>query len=504
TGGGKSLVYYLAGLSSEHTTLVISPLKALMQEQVNFLISKNIQALSFNSDIPFSEQRKILRNLETISYRFIYVSPERLQDSYFRAAILHSKIQIDLVVIDEAHCISQWGYDFRPEYGEIPRFINFLRFNGIHSTVLALTATLSQKAIKDIKTEFNIKNIFYSNNNLIRQELKLFFEEIADKTAGVDKWNRIIEFLKTNNSKKILIYFYSKKKCEELSKKFNIDEPINGLVGDYFHADLDETQKKEKYNLFKTGKINVLFTTTAFGMGMNIPDIDTIIQYHLPKSIEDYYQQVGRGARVKEICKECKCLLFWSKKNITANINEYKRGRFTSEKISKGIDHLLSKKDKNSISSVSFSTLKNGKINISVLRYYLERLGLIEIVGEVNGGPDSIRFKNDTPLWLEIKNASLGNSFIIAAKKLGRDLQQIINYVYEQDLIGNVEYSPAIDKKLFIKRLFDTLPENKEKEIIAVNDARIDYQTERFNELINLIRAPDPYVYLRTVFKEES
>lgn len=503
TGGGKSLVYYLSGLKLGNTTLVISPLKALMQEQVNYLLSKGINAISFTSDIGFQDQRKILRNLGYSNYQFIYVSPERLQDFYFKASFLQSKRNVDLVVVDEAHCISQWGHDFRPEYGEIPQFIKFLTSNGQSPSVLALTATLSEKAIDDIKAEFGIEsNVFFSHQNLVRQELKLSYHEITAKPEKEEKWSLMIDFLKNNKSRKALIYFYSKRKCEELSARFASEKPLGGLRGDFFHADLTEREKKSKYDQFKSGEISVLFTTTAFGMGMNIPDIDAVIQYHLPKSVEEYYQQVGRGAREKNLCPYCNCLLFWSEKNIAANVRDQESKRFDTDKILEGIEHLASNKGVGKISSISFSTLKNAKIDVSVLRYYLERLGLIEIIGEINGGPESIRFKQDTARWLEIKAAAIGNSLIIASKKLKTEVQDLINYIYSQDLAGNIEYLPAMEKKLFIKTYFDDIPADKVEEIILDNDKRIDYQLERFHELVNLIKSPDPYVYLRNVFKE--
>ncbi|MGI4815661.1 MAG: DEAD/DEAH box helicase, partial [Janthinobacterium lividum] len=157
TGGGKSLIYQLMALELEGITLVISPLLALMEEQVNELNEKrSIPALALNSTISFDEQRNILRNLDD-TYRLIYISPERLQNPFFKASLIASGVKVSMVVVDEAHCISQWGSSFRPDYGQINGFVKFLNGNSQHPFLLCLTATLSDSARKDIATEFLIK-----------------------------------------------------------------------------------------------------------------------------------------------------------------------------------------------------------------------------------------------------------------------------------------------------------------------------------------------------------
>jgi ATP-dependent DNA helicase RecQ len=399
-------------------------------------------------------KENILRNLSTSNYKFIYVSPERLHNYYFRAALIHSSMKINMVVIDEAHCISQWGFDFRPDYGEINSFIKFLEQYGHKPVICALTATLSPKADKDIRGEFRINEVIYSGyDELIRPELKLNTLKVDDSRAEETKWDHIIDFLKKYNSKKALIYFYSRNKSEELSERFNNEKPIHGLTADYFHASMDGSSKLDKYSAYKNGEINILFATTAFGMGMNIRDIDTIIQYHLPKSIEEYYQQVGRGARDKTICPECNCLLFWSDKNIKSNKNEIEAELCTEEKINKSCEHLdLNEKDIGAVSSISYSELQNAKINLPKFKFYFEKVGLIQTLGEMNGGPNTIRFIHDTPFWEDIKKNAVGNSFIIASKKMKKTVQELINYVYDEDLKGNVQYLPAMERNIFIKK----------------------------------------------------
>lgn len=503
TGGGKSLIFQIAGLELKGTTLIVSPLKALMQEQVNDLNKRGISSIAISSDIGFQNQRKFLRNLGTSDYKFIFVSPERLQNYFFRAALLHSERKINQLVIDEAHCISQWGFDFRPEYAQIKNFLEYLANNDQYPVICALTATLSKKAAEDIKKEFNISDdIVFGKESLIRPELVLNFMKVEDKDAEEQKWKHMVEFINKNSSKKILIYFYSKRKCEELCERFDTETPITGLSVDYFHAGLNSEEKLNKYELFKNGKINILFTTTAFGMGMNIPDIDCIIQYHLPKSIEEYYQQVGRGARVLNICPKCDCLLFWSEKNISENKREIERQLLTEEKIKKGYEHLGISEDLNKISSITYSELERAKVNLSKLKFVLEKLNTIVTIGEINGGPESIRFFTETPEWQKIRQASIGNSFIIASKQMNKSVQELVNYVYDEDLNWNVEFLPAMDKKIFIKTIGNCYDEKIIETIISDDKEKIKYQLERFFELENLCKTDDPVSYLSEVFKK--
>lgn len=394
TGGGKSLIYYLAGLEIEGLVLVISPLRALMREQVDDLNTRGINSLSLSGDISFKKQRDVLRAFDKTDYKFLYVSPERLQNYFFRAALIHSKKKIGLVVIDEAHCISQWGFEFRPEYSEIKGFIDFLNSNGSNPEICALTGTISDRTINDIVTEFYIiEKPIIEKGKIIRPELHLNFIKIDDEKAHEDKWNNVIEFIKKHKARKSIIYFYSIPRCKEFSKKINEENPLENMVAASFHGDMDEQDKLDTYRKFKNGQINILCSTTAFGLGMNIPDIDCVIQYHLPKSIEEYYQQVGRGARDKNKCSECNCLLFWTDQNLKSNYNELERSRYNEDKIRKGYEHFELSGQLDKVHTISYSEYQNSKLNLAKLKIYFEKLGLIKLIGEINGGPLSIRVK---------------------------------------------------------------------------------------------------------------
>lgn len=486
TGGGKSLIFQLAALEQDGVTIVISPLLALMHEQVEYLKQKNIQAISLSSDLTFLEQREIYRNFNKLKPKLIYVSPERLQNYYFRSALIKSGLKVSMIVIDEAHCISQWGIDFRPEYSQIKYFIDYLKVNGQEPVVFALTATLSINPRKDIITEFQIKNpSIIVDSNVIRDNLNLQFIEVGKEDEKIDE---IISFIKKQKCKKILIYLYSKEKCEELSKEFI----LKNYKTAYFHADLDFEQKSVVYNNFKKGTINVLFSTTAFGMGMNIPDIDSVIHYHLPGSIEEYYQHVGRGGRNKQLCPVANCLALWSQENFKVKKRRSRKCLITREILEQAIDLLNIRDNKDNLINIDYNNYKNAKINLTLVKYLFEKHKIIETIGEVHGTPKTIRFIKVKPFWEKIlKNALIVDSFTSAAKKLNCNVQEIIDFIYKEDLSKNIEFLPALKRKIIIKANYNKIPEKILEKIEKEAQENLDYQLEQLDKLEKLFKMKD-------------
>lgn len=493
TGGGKSLIFQLAAMELPGTTLVISPLKALMDEQVNELRSRNIEAICLNSDLPFEEQRKVLRSLQANNPKLIYISPERLFNYFFRAALLASKCDISLVTIDEAHCISQWGIDFRPEYGNISPFIHFLRENGHNPTILALTATMGIKARADIVQEFGMTHEIIEKN-VIRDNLELHFQQVEEEE---DKWDELISFIDRHELKKVLVYLYSKSKCEELSNKY--------LGSGHFHAGLSYERKAEILKQFKTGEIPVLFSTTAFGMGINIPDIDGVVHYHIPDSIEEYYQHVGRGARDRRICPKAKCLFLWSETNFDRKAQRIKSDTLNEKDLAKGFEHLTLCKKAGKKTYVKWEVIYNndgsyGSTPLSLVKRMFEKHGVCETVGDVHGSPLSITFKNVTSFWSEmVDKIKPRNQFLLAEKKSGKTLQEIIDYVYEQELKGNVSKLPATERTLFLLSHYDELPGDIVQEILQESMRVEEFKLEQLAELRALCNINNKNKYIADI-----
>lgn len=493
TGGGKSLIYQLSGVLLPGLTIVVSPLKALMREQVEELVEKGVQALAINSDMPFQEQRNVLRKMSAENNQIIYVSPERLHNYFFRSALLNSSLNVSLVAIDEAHCISHWGFDFRPDYANIKPFVKFLRDNGHNPALLALTATLSKLPREDIIDVFEIENKLVEKS-VIRDNLELNFLEVANDD---EKPNEIKQFIDNNNLKKVLVYTYSRLKCEELS----VDMKQSG----FFHAGLSSEEKIDVYKKFKHGDIKVMFSTTAFGMGMNIPDIDGVIHYQIPESVEEYYQHVGRGARDKVLCPECKCLFLWTDKNFDFRVSQIKANILDDEDLKRGFERFNPKNKANDIVQFNYQELyandgSYGTVNLKLLLQLFEKHDVLSVVGEINGTPHSIKFVNSTEIWDDL-HAALGrrNSFILASKKINMPLQDIIQHIYQEELKGNIDKIPAEEKQLFIKLNYSELPPTIANKIISESKDVTKYKLSLLSNLKELTFTTNKEEYIAGV-----
>lgn len=495
TGKGKSLIFQLGALESPGTTIVVSPLNALISEQTDFLKNRGVNVLKLTGEIKFVDQRRIYRELGKTKPKIIYLSPERLHNYFFRAALLRSGLKISMIAIDEAHCISQWGIDFRPEYGQIKPFIQFLRENEHDPVVIAMTATLGINARKDIVKEFDVKD----GNDAVIIEKDLIRDELILDFIPVDKENEkeqcMLGILREHSPNKAIVYFYSKDKCENFTDLLQ----ENGFSADYFHADVDTDEKAKVYNHFLSGSINVLCATSAFGMGMNIPDIDMVIHHIIPGSVEEYYQQVGRAARDKTKCPQAKCFLLWSEKNFTHKENEHINHVILSpEKIVAAFKALGLKNKAGQFVSIEYKDYK--RQGLDYFRFVFERQGILETIGELNGTPKTIKFKKPIITWDSIlKNMGIGNSYIRAASNSNMKLIDLIDYILDQELAGNIEKFPALQKKVFFRSELNEIPIDKQYEIVRESMKLAEYKKELLRDLHRLVLADDPITVIKQV-----
>lgn len=302
TGGGKSLCYQLPALVLEGTAIVISPLIALMKNQVDAIrgvSSTDSVAHVLNSSLTKSEIREVMDDISSKRTKLLYVAPESLiKDEY---ANFLKTIPISFVAVDEAHCISEWGHDFRPEYRNIRVIIDRLG-NGI--PVIALTATATPKVQEDI-----LKNLGMSEANVFKSSFNRpnLYYEVRPKTKNVDA--DIIRFVKQNSKKSGIIYCLSRKKVEELAQTLQ----VNGITAVPYHAGLDAKTRAKHQDMFLMEEVDVVVATIAFGMGIDKPDVRFVIHHDIPKSIESYYQETGRAGRDGG---EGHCLAFYSYKDV--------------------------------------------------------------------------------------------------------------------------------------------------------------------------------------------
>lgn len=294
TGGGKSLCYQLPALLLPGITLVVSPLIALMKDQVDALRRKGINAAFLNSSIPPFEQRKIEEQALAGELKLLYVAPERFPNERFREVL--RKLTVSLIAIDEAHCISQWGHDFRPEY----RNLVALREEFPSVPCIALTATATERTRRDIALQLHLKNGKMFTASFNRPNLVY---RVLPKRRGA--FEALAALLKQEGRTPAILYCLSRKNTEDLAADLQ-EEGIRAIP---YHAGMDALERKRIQEEFLADKIPVITATIAFGMGIDKPDVRTVIHWTMPKDIEGYYQETGRAGRDG---KKSECILFFT------------------------------------------------------------------------------------------------------------------------------------------------------------------------------------------------
>ncbi|WP_379968702.1 ATP-dependent DNA helicase RecQ [Epilithonimonas sp. UC225_85] len=302
TGGGKSLCYHLPAIILEGTCLVISPLLALMRDQLLSLQALGIEAELLSSELDEFEEEIVYNRCKEGLTKVLYVSPERLQNQLFLKNI--QEINISFVAVDEAHCISEWGQDFRPSYQNIKKFRQ--EFKNV--PCLALTATATNLVVDEMVSKLGLHNPQIFRQSFKRDNLNIIVENTSDK------YKRILEFLRQNPSSGI-IYTRTRKEAEELTSFIKRNQFQNI---DFFHAGLPSNEKERLQKKWITGQFHVLVSTNAFGMGIDKDNVRFVIHFSPSSTIENYYQEIGRAGRNEE---EALVLMLWNEQEIT-NIDD--------------------------------------------------------------------------------------------------------------------------------------------------------------------------------------
>ncbi|PRX49776.1 ATP-dependent DNA helicase RecQ [Salegentibacter salegens] len=280
TGGGKSLCFQIPALMQEGICIVISPLVALMEDQVNALQQKGIKAMALTGGMAFRDLDAALDNCIYGNYKFLYLSPERLQQDLVQERI--KLMNVNLIAVDEAHCISQWGHDFRPAY----RNISLLKDLKPGTPFIALTATATPAVVKDIAKELELENIEILKDSFYRPNIAY------NVLIAEDKYYRLYQLL-NNKNEAAIIYVRSRKASLEIADLLN----KKGHKADAFHGGLQPKEKTKRLNNWLENKHHIMVATTAFGMGIDKPDVRQVIHLNLPESLESYFQEAGRAGR---------------------------------------------------------------------------------------------------------------------------------------------------------------------------------------------------------------
>lgn len=286
TGGGKSLCFQVPTMVMDGLCLVVTPLIALMKDQVENLRSRDIRAAAIYTGMTAEQQKIALDNCQFGPYHFLYVSPERLESEAFRERL--SRLPICLIAVDEAHCISQWGYDFRPSYLRIAEVRDLIRpfQEGRRVPVLALTATATPEVVDDIQDKLAFPEHHVLKKSFARKNLS-YVVRYTNKKA-----DEIVHIL-TKVPGSAIVYVRNRQRTKELAE-YLIEQ---GLSADYYHAGLSPAERTTKQNAWKSDNVRIMVCTNAFGMGIDKPDVRMVIHHDLPDTIEAYFQEAGRAGR---------------------------------------------------------------------------------------------------------------------------------------------------------------------------------------------------------------
>lgn len=448
TGGGKSLIYWLSGLSLSGITIVISPLIALIDEQAEKLEDLGFSVLIIHSNIPAIKQNKLLKQIynKELNPDFIFVSPERLAtDGLFEFCIAKRKDDIKLFVIDEIHCISQWGPSFRPFYKNIPQFLKSV-FKDKEPLILGLTATINPKELSDISQEFNInRNDILKDQILMRNEIELIVNKVSTEE---EKEQRLWELLEIHRNDKTLVYLYRKydKRGTNDLMQSAISRGHNAIN---FHGDMSNVERHEIISQYKKNDVNLVFATNAFGMGIDIPDIRVVIHFMIPESVEQYYQEIGRAARDR---KSSRAYLLYTDKNIQIKKTHFINKSFpTIEKIIDVHKKICDKK----LGLKTLTYFDDEEIQMCI-PYLLEN-DVVSI--KAKGFSNLKKINNIQNKEIDILYNSTKTKTIIRTIKTNNSTPiEIINQIYKAFVKEEIDVQ-KFDKCLIVENLFEELTE---------------------------------------------
>lgn len=479
TGGGKSLIYWLSGLMLGGITVVISPLVALIDEQAKKIEEQGYEALVIHGGISSNRQVDILKKFSKgeLNPDFIFVSPERVSmDGLFEYCIKQRKDEIKLVVIDEIHCVSQWGMSFRPFYKRISLFLNKVYGeDNWEPRLLGLTATLNAKEVVDICKEFKIEreNII-KDDLLMRTEITLKVLKFSNENEKEEKFWGLLEL---HQDEKVLVYVYRKyhkRGVEELA-----EEALNrGYSATSFHGDMSSLERQEIINKYRNDEINIVFATNAFGMGIDIPDIEVVIHFMIPESVEQYYQEIGRAARDID---SANAYMLYTNKNVQVRRTHFIDKSFP---ITKELEECYNKITGNEVALKTLQYYSDDQIQ-KCLPYFLDN-GLLKIKSK---GISNLNIFSDiqSEELENIYNATVTRGTIATIKKIGIAPENLMNIIYSSILEDQSKLLRVLDKCLIVESTSEKISQEMMESIDQYIMDRKEYKHKLLDYLVYLL-----------------
>ncbi len=480
TGGGKSLIYWVAAQALGGTCLVVSPLIALIDEQADKLTKEGFEVLAIHAGMGASEQMKQLKKFASGKSNpdFIFASPERMAtDGFFEYCLSLQFHKIKLLVVDEVHCISQWGFDFRPFYKRIPTFLNDI-FKDKWPVVLGLTATINPKELQDISSDFRIpKKSILKDDVLLRFDIDLMVEKYSKEE---EKEERLWQLISEHSEEKVLVYLYRKyhKRGVENLCQVAVEKGIKTLA---FHGDMTGGDRQEIIRDFKEGKANVVFATNAFGMGIDIPDIRLVIHFMIPESIEQYYQEIGRAGRDGQ---GATAYMFYTNKNIQVRKTHFIDKSFPAED---EIKLLFTKAVNNETGKKTLQYFAEEELQ-SALPYFLN-CGAISIEGKGFTSLNVFKSNKDAQLQNVVDSSRTGMVIAVMMKQqyLNLTCRDFFNITYRALVGDSATLSKNLDKCLVIEAKENELSSDQIKEIETDTVVKRAYKHSLLDYLVYLL-----------------
>lgn len=477
TGGGKSIIYWMSAMEIGGITLVVSPLTALIAEQAEKLNEQGYESFVIHGGINAMKQMTILSDFANNKYtpKFIFASPEKYAtDGFFEYCLKQRKGDIKLLVIDEVHCVSQWGMSFRPFYKCIPDFLD--RIFGVDKwcRILALTATLNPKELKDICEEFHIlKRNILKQTVLMRSEIQLHTIKFNKEDEKEDKFWDII---KTHRDEKTLVYVYRKKGeraveglCEEAISK--------GYKAAWFHGEMSSNERMDIIEQYRNGSINLVFATNAFGMGIDIKDIRNVIHFMIPESAEQYYQEVGRAARDGY---GANAYLLYSSKNIDVKRTHFIDRSFPSESKLEEVYKNIGKRDGYKV----IAYFDNEDIQ-ECLPYYI-KAGLVKIICTGFASLTELYDIQDHKLQ-EFYDSTHSKGFVRTMKANNITAGELSDIVYDSIIRGKAKLKKPLERWLVIEVTSTKISDWQMKIMLDDIAEKKEYKHELLNYFVKLL-----------------